>query len=367
MTTTRPQRFLTINPGSTSPKLATFVVKNDHLEREYEEVIRHGVEELAPFPEVPDQYPFRKKVLLGWLKSRGLSVRDINVFVGRGGLVKPIASGVYRVNALMLEHLRGQINGAHPCNLAGLLAHGLAGESGSEEAFIVDPAIVDEMVDVARLSGLPEIERVSKVHTLNHKAVGHAYAVSIGRRYAELNLVIVHLGGGISVAAHQRGRMIDVNNGLDGEGAFTPERTGGLPTGAFMALCYSGKYTLAEMRRNIRGAGGLVGYLGTNNAREVEERVKAGDPKAELVYRAMAWQIAKDIGAYAAVLDFDVDAIILTGGMAYDADFCAWIEKKVGKVAKVVRYPGGDEEMALANGVFLGMRGERPVLEYNPE
>jgi butyrate kinase len=361
-----PKRFLTINPGSTSTKLATFLVADDALQPEFQETIRHSVEELAPYPDLPEQFAFRQRVLIAWLAQKNLSIREIDIFVGRGGLIKPIPSGVYRVGTLMLEHLQQQIGGAHPCNLGGLLAHGLAREAGSDQAYIVDPAIVDEMVPEARLSGMPELPRISLVHTLNQKAVGHAFAHSIGKKYLDLNLVIVHMGGGFSIAAHQRGRMIDVNNGLDGEGAFTPERTGGLPTGALVNLCYSGEFTRAEMQRKIRGNGGLVAYLGSNDADVVEKRVIAGDPEAGLVYRAMAWQVAKDIGAYAAVLSFDVDAVILTGGLARSDLFCQWIEEKVARIARIVRYPGGDEEMALANGVFSGLRGERPVFDYVP-
>ncbi len=278
MTTAYPiRRILTINPGSTSTKLATFVPKGDKLEREFEENVKHSVEELAPYPDVPSQKEFRQKVLASWLQSKGLTVADVDVFVGRGPLVKPIPSGVYKVNTLMLEHMRQQVGGAHPTNVAGVIAHGLATAAGHDHAYIVDPAIVDEMIDVARLSGIPELPRQSKIHTLNQKAVAHAYAEKIGKKYTDLNLVIVHLGGGISVAAHQKGRMIDVNNGLDGEGAFTPERCGTVPIGAFLEMCFSGKYTHAEMKKKIRGNAGVVAYLGTNNMSEVEDRVLAGE------------------------------------------------------------------------------------------
>lgn len=360
------RRVLTINPGSTSTKLATFVVRNDKLEREYVETVRHSVEELAPYPDVPSQLKPRQAVLMSWLQSKGLAITDIDVFVGRGGLLKPISSGVYKVNPLMLEHLRAQVGGAHPSNLGGLIAHELAEAAGNDHAYIVDPVVVDEMIDLARLSGMPELPRISILHALNQKMVGYTFAESIGKKYADLNLVIVHLGGGISVAAHQKGRMIDVNNALDGEGAFTPERAGSIPVGGLIQMCYSGKYSLAEMKQKIRGKAGVVAYLGTNDMNEVEARVLAGDKEATLVYRAMAWQVSKEIGAYAACLAFDVDAIIITGGLARSGIFCDWIEAQVKKIARVVRYPGGDEEFALANGAFQSMRGERPLSEYKP-
>ena len=361
------RRFLTINPGSTSTKLATFTVAGDGLVPEHLGTVVHPVDELKRFADIPAQFEFRRDLVLAWLREKGLAVSDVDVFVGRGGFLRPIPSGAYRVNPVMIDHLRRQLTGRHPCNLGGLIAHGLATAAGTDQAYIVDPAIVDEMGDEARLSGLPEIPRVSKVHTLNHKAVGHRYAAQIGRKYTDLNLVIVHMGGGISIAAHQKGRMVDVNNGLDGEGAFTPERTGGLPVGDFMALCYSGRFTLEQMRRHTRGEGGMVAYLGTNDAGEVERRTLAGDEKAGLVYRAMAYQVAKDIGAYAAVLAFAVDAILLTGGLARSDLFCDWIAARVRKVAPVVRFPGGDEELALASGVWRGLRGENELREYRGE
>lgn len=362
---TPPHRYLTVNPGSTSTKVATFVVESGKLSLEHKETIQHAMERLSAFHDVPDQFEFRKALVLEWLAEHELSLADVDVFVGRGGFTKPIPSGVYRVNEIMADHLRKQLTGSHPCNLGGLIVRALAEEAErSENAFIVDPAIVDEMDEIARLSGMPDVPRVSKVHCLNHKAVGHAYAESIGKTYADLNLIIVHMGGGTSTAAHQRGRMIDVNNGLDGEGAFTPERSGGVPTGDFMQLCYSGRFTLDEMKKKIKGQGGLAAYLNTTDAVEVERRIEEGDEKAALVYRAMAYQIAKDIGAFAAVLSFEVDAILLTGGLAFGTEFCDWIEGRVGKIAPVVRYPGGDEEMALANGVHRGLAGKRSIREY---
>ncbi|MFZ2958112.1 MAG: butyrate kinase [Candidatus Ozemobacteraceae bacterium] len=361
------ERIVSINPGSTSTKIASFIVKDDKLVREFTGTIIHSSDDLKSFEEITDQFDFRKKLIINWLNENKLQLKDIDCFVGRGGFVDPIPSGAYKVDALMLEHLRLQKNGKHPCNLGGLIAHALAEEIGSDQAYIVDPVVVDEMCELARISGMPEISRLSKVHTLNHKAVGQLYAESIQREYKDLNLVIVHMGGGISIAAHQKGKMIDVNNGLNGEGAFTPERTGGLPTGDFMDLCYSGKYTHAEMGKKIKGQGGLVAYLKTNNAQEVAQKIKQGDEYSRKIFEAMAYQVAKDIGAYSAVLSFDVDAVLLTGGLAYNEIFCNWIIDRVRKIAPVVRFPGGDEEMALAKGVFLGLRGEKEIGNYREQ
>nr|WP_250160247.1 butyrate kinase [Caloranaerobacter azorensis] len=293
-----------------------------------------------------------------------MNLTKLSAVVGRGGLLKPIAGGTYKVNERMLEDLKVGVLGEHASNLGGILAHEIASQLNIP-AFIVDPVVVDEMEDVARISGMPELERKSIFHALNQKAVARRAAKELGKAYNEVNLIVAHLGGGISVGAHKNGRVIDVNNALDGEGPFSPERTGGLPVGDLVKLCFSGKYTLAEMKKKIKGNGGLVAYLGTNDAREVVKMIENGDKKAELVYKAMAYQVAKEIGSLAAVLEGKVDGIILTGGIAYDKRFTKWIIDRVSFISKVFVYPGEDEMIALAEGGLRVLRGEEEAKVYN--
>ena len=346
-------KLLTINPGSTSTKIGVF--EDDKII--FEKTLRHSNEELAAFEKICDQYEFRKNLILDCLKENNIELDSLSTVVGRGGLLKPIEGGTYIVNEPMLEDLREGLQGEHASNLGGIIACEIANQIGVN-AFIVDPVVVDELEEVARISGLKEIERKSIFHALNQMAVSRRYAKSIGKEYSELNLIVAHLGGGISVGAHKKGRVIDVNNALDGEGPFSPERTGGLPVGDLIKLCYSGDYTHEEVKKMIKGNGGLVSYLNTNDAREVEERIKNGDKYAELIYSAMAYQVGKEIGAKATVLKGKVDAIILTGGIAYDKIFISWIEDMVSFISKVIVYPGEDELTALAEGGFRILNGE---------
>ncbi len=346
-------KLLTINPGSTSTKIGVF--EDDKII--FEKTLRHSNEELAAFEKICDQYEFRKNLILDCLKENNIELDSLSTVVGRGGLLKPIEGGTYIVNEPMLEDLREGLQGEHASNLGGIIACEIANQIGVN-AFIVDPVVVDELEEVARISGLKEIERKSIFHALNQMAVSRRYAKSIGKEYSELNLIVAHLGGGISVGAHKKGRVIDVNNALDGEGPFSPERTGGLPVGDLIKLCYSGDYTHEEVKKMIKGNGGLVSYLNTNDAREVEERIKNGDKYAELIYSAMAYQVGKEIGAQATVLKGKVDAIILTGGIAYDKIFISWIEDMVSFISKVIVYPGEDELTALAEGGFRILNGE---------
>jgi butyrate kinase len=355
-------RILAINPGSTSTKISVF---DDHDDA-FTMNIKHTTEEICSFKCVMEQHSFRKDIIINELNQAGILLSSIEVVVGRGGLIKPIPGGVYRINDALLRDLKLEIMGTHPSNLGGLLAFEIASEIGDNiSSYIVDPVIVDELDEMARISGMPEIPRVSIFHALNQKAVARRYAREHWKKYEELNLIIVHLGGGITVGAHKEGRVIDVNNGLDGEGPFSPERSGSLPVGALIKLCYSGKYTYDELRKKITGQGGLVAYLGTNSAYEAGLKAKGGDKQALLVYKAMAYQVAKEIGAIATVLEGRVDAIILTGGIAYDEDFCKWIEERVGFISKVVIYPGEDEMKALAEGVYYALKGEIEIREYS--
>jgi len=354
-------RILAINPGSTSTKISVF---NDH-EDIFTKNLKHSVEELLPFSKIIDQYDFRKGIILNEIKGADIDISSIDAVVGRGGLVKPIDGGVYRVNDALIKDLRAEVMGEHASNLGGILANEIAREIGEKvESFIVDPVVVDEMEDLARISGIPEVPRISIFHALNQKAVARRYARENSLKYDDLNLIVVHMGGGVSVGAHKNGRVVDVNNALDGDGPFSPERSGQVPIGQLVKLAYSGKYEHKDIKKMIKGKGGLVAYLGTNDAYEVEKRVEKGDKEATYIYEAMAYQISKEIGCLATVLEGKVDAIILTGGVAYDKGFCGWIEKRAGFISKIVRYPGEDEMKALVEGTFYAIKGEMPIKEY---
>lgn len=352
-------RLLIINPGSTSTKIAIY----DNEKPVFEEVLRHSAEELAPYPTIYSQYQFRKDVILETLSRKDINLTKLSAVVGRGGLLHPIPSGTYEVNDRMVEDLRMGLLGQHASNLGGILAREIASQLNIP-AFIVDPVVVDEMEEVARLSGMPDIERISIFHALNQKAVARRAARDLGKSYEEANLIVAHLGGGISVGAHKKGRVVDVNNALDGEGPFSPERSGGLPAEGLLKLCFSGKYTMDEIKKKMVGKGGLVAYLKTNDAREVEKMIEEGNKEAELIYRAMAYQIAKEIGNCAAVLCGQVDAIVLTGGIAHSKMLTGWIKERVEFISQVMTYPGEDEMSALAEGGLRVLRGEEKAKEY---
>jgi butyrate kinase len=352
--------ILAINPGSTSTKFSLFEEEN----LVFEKTLRHTTEELAGFKKITDQFNFRKDLILNELAARKTVLGDIIAVVGRGGLIRPIESGIYRVNQKMKDDLNAGLSGSHACNLGGLIADDIAASLPGASAYIVDPVVVDELQPVARLSGHPAIERRSIFHALNQKAVARIYAASIGRIYEELSLVIAHMGGGVSVGAHKNGKVIDVNNALDGDGPFSPERTGGLPSGQLATLCFSGIYTHSEIKAMITGKGGMMAYLGTNNFMEICSMAEKGDQKALLVRNAVSYQIGKEIGAMAAVLDGKVDAVILTGGMAYQEANINCIRKMVEFIAKVVVYPGEDELKALAFNGLLALDGKIEIKDY---
>ena len=342
--------ILAINPGSTSTKFALFEEEN----LVFESNLTHSAAELSGFQKITDQFRFRKDLIMKELTARCRNLNDILVVVGRGGLVKPIESGIYKVNKRMTEDLTAGLLGQHASNLGGLIADDIASSLPSASAYIVDPVVVDEMEPLARISGHPAIERISIFHALNQKAVARTYASSLGRQYEEMNLIIAHMGGGISIGIHRQGRVIDVNNALDGDGPFSPERSGGLPSGQLADLCLSGKYTPDEIKSMITGKGGMVAYLGTNSFIEVCRIAEKGDKKAMLISEALAYQVGKEIGAAAAVLHGKVDAIILTGGLAYNQAHVERIRSMTGFIATVVVYPGEDEIRALAfNGLLV--------------
>ncbi len=338
---------LIINPGSTSTKIGVYDDENPILV----ETLRHSAEEIGKYKEIYDQLEFRKEVILQVLKEKGFDIKELSGVVGRGGLLKPIEGGTYSVNDAMIKDLKQGVLGQHASNLGGIIAH-------------EDPVVVDELEDVARISGMPEIDRKSIFHALNQKAVAKRYAKETNTSYEELNLIVAHMGGGISVGAHKQGRVVDVNNALDGEGPFSPERSGGLPVGDLVKLCFSGKYTMDEIKKKINGKGGIVGYLQTNDAKLVGDRVAEGDKEAKLIFDAMAYQVAKEIGRCATVLQGKVDAILLTGGIAYGKYIVEYIKERVEFISQVVVYPGEDELLALAEGGLRVLTGQEAAKEY---
>lgn len=352
--------IITINPGSTSTKVAVY--NND--EPLFEKNIKHSTEELEPFDKIADQFEFRKSIIHKEIENQGIDFNKVNAIVGRGGLVRPIESGVYEVNQKMVDDLREGARGEHASNLGGLIASDLLKDCPNAKAYIANPVVVDELEDIARISGHPIFPRKSIFHALNQKATARKHAKNIGREYEDINLIVVHLGGGISVGAHRKGRVIDVNNAIGGEGPFSPERAGTLPIKDIILACFSGKYTQEELLKMIIGKGGLAAYLDTNNAMEVENRVKQGDEKATFIYDAMAYQVAKMIGEMYTVLKGDVDNILITGGIAYDKWFVNRIEERVHKLAPLAVYPGENEMEALAANGLRAINKPEIVKEY---
>ncbi|WP_282013701.1 butyrate kinase [Marinifilum flexuosum] len=348
------RRILAINPGSTSTKIAVFQGDKSVFLKN----IKHTAEELAEFNQITEQFEFRKNIIMKEMVDAEIQIDLIEAVVGRGGLVKPIESGIYEVNDRLKEDLRVGILGEHASNLGGLIADNIAQSLPKAKAYIADPVVVDEMIDVARVSGHPEFQRVSIFHALNQKAIGRAFAQSVDKKYEDINVIVAHLGGGISVGAHLKGKVVDVNNALDGEGPFSPERSGSLPTGALAKMCFSGEYTLEEIKKMIKGEGGLVAHMGTNDAYEIELKAKDGDAKAKLIQDAMSYQVAKSIGEMAAVLKGEVEGILLTGGIAHNPDLVNYIKEMVSFIAPVVVYPGEDEMKALAMNGYMVLRNE---------
>ena len=353
-------RILAINPGSTSTKIAVY----QNAKALFLKTLRHSTEDLDRFEKITDQYEYRKKMIYQELEQAEIRLNLIRAVVGRGGLVKPIPSGVYKVNEAMKKDLQDSPLGEHASNLGGLIADDIAKSLPNAEAFIADPVVVDEMHNLARYSGHPEFERVSIFHALNQKAVARSHAKSIMRKYEDLNLIVVHLGGGISVGAHQKGKVIDVNQALDGDGPFSPERTGTLPVGALLKTAFSGKYNYEQMKKMVKGNGGIAAYLETNSAYDAEMRAADGDEKAKEVFEAMAYQVAKEVGGMSTVLRGEVDGILITGGIANSKWFVNLIIERVFKIAPVHVYPGEDEMRALATNGLLVLKGEVEPKEY---
>ena len=352
-------KSLIINPGSTSTKIGVF--EDETLL--FEETLRHSTEEIAQYASIVDQKDFRKNIIINLLKEKDFDINSLNMIVGRGGMLKPIPGGTYAVSDALLEDLKIGVQGQHASNLGGILAREI-GDSIGVPSYIVDPVVVDELMPEARLSGVPELPRISVFHALNQKAVAKRYAKEAGKAYDSLNLIVVHMGGGVSVGAHKAGKVIDVFNALDGDGAFSPERAGGVPSGALIKLCFSGKYSEKEIYKKICGNGGFNAYVNTNDMRDVAKMVDGGDEHAKLVRDAFILQVAKDMGSMACVLEGKVDQIIITGGIAYDKYVVSQLKERAGWIAPVTVYPGEDELLALVQGGLRVLNGEEKTMEY---
>jgi len=352
------ENILVVNPGSTSTKVAIF---NQEGKEIFNETISHSTEELSQFKSLLEQCPVRKKIILNTLKKKKIDFNSLRAIIGRGGVLKALEAGTYEVNNKLINDLKNSPI-EHASNLGGIIAHEIA-EEIAVPAYIADPVSVDEFTDIARISGLKEIERKSLLHTLNIRANAFRYAKEQGKKFEELNLIVAHLGGGISIAPIKKGKIIDVNNANDG-GPFSPERTGSLPNKALIHLCYSGEYSEKELYKLITHQGGLVSYLGTNDLREVMKKIDQGDKYAELIFEGMCYQIAKEIGAMAAVLKGKVEAIILTGGIAHSKILVNKIKDYTSWIAPVVVYPGEEEMKALAQAVIRAIDGVEKVKTY---
>ena len=352
-------KSLIINPGSTSTKIGVF--EDETLL--FEETLRHSTEEIASYASIVDQKDFRKQIILDLLKEKAFDIHSLQVVVGRGGMLKPIPGGTYAVSDGLLEDLKIGKQGQHASNLGGILAREI-GDSIVVPSYIVDPVVVDELMPISRYSGVPELPRTSVFHALNQKAVAKRYAKEQGKAYDSLNLIVVHMGGGVSVGAHEKGRVVDVFNALDGDGAFSPERAGAVPTGALIKMCFSGEYTEKEVYKKVVGNGGFNAYVGTNDMRDVEKMVQGGDQKAAEVREAFIMQVAKNIGSMACVLKGQIDQIIITGGIAYDKVVVGGLKERAGFLAPITVYPGEDELLALAQGALRVMSGEEKAMEY---
>lgn len=351
-------RILVINPGSTSTKIGVF---EDEVQL-FSKTLRHSAEKIAEFAAIADQKSWRKDLVMEALKENDFDVTTLSAVSGRGGLVAPLRGGTYATTDKLMADTAAGVGGQHACNLGGLIAREIGDELGIP-SFIVDPPVVDELAPVARYSGHPIIARRSTFHALNQKAVAKRYAKEVGKKYEDLNLLVCHMGGGISVGAHVKGSVIDTENALDGEGPFSPERAGSLPSGDLVRLCFSGKYTEAEIKKMLTGKGGLVAYVNSTDTKQLLIDAET-DPKIAEVMDAFHYQIAKEIGAMAAAMCGQIDQIILTGGVAYGRESVEAITKHVGWIAPITVYPGEDELLALTQGALRVLKGEEKLMEY---
>ena len=367
--------ILVINPGSTSDEVSFY--RGENLI--FHKVVRYSPEALKPYEKqkITAQYDFRKKMVLGAMAENKVELSEIHAVRGRGGLLKPIESGTYEINDKMIKDLNEALMGDHASNLGGILAKSIA-DTCKAPSFIADPVVVDEMEPLARYSGMPENPRISIFHALNQKRVGRHAARGLGKPYEECNFIIMHGGGGVSVGAHKQGRVVDVNNALDGDGPFTPQRSGGVPAGGLVKMCFSGEHTLADMKLKIKGRGGMIAYTGTSDMIALEKYILTGevlpgsglDPsvttreKAGEAVLAMAYQMAKEIAAMTAVLEGKVDAVVLTGGLAYDQIIVPELKRRIGWIAPVMLFPGGDEMSALRVAAETALKHPKKARKY---
>ncbi|KNZ42332.1 butyrate kinase [Acetobacterium bakii] len=347
------KKILVLNFGSTSSKISIF---QDEVEVN-KTSIAHNTATLNQFKSVIDQRDFRKKAVLEWLESINESIMSFDAIAPRGGNVHPIASGTYQVNQDMVDDLESGQYGVHASALASIIGYELFKAYGIP-AYTTDPIVVDEKIPEARLSGNRILKRTSNMHVLNHKATARIAALQIGKPYEECNFVVAHMGGGITIGAHYNGKIIDANNGFDSDGPFSPERSGSLPVGDLVRLCFSGQYDQLQILRMINGEGGMKSYLGEVDVRIIEDRIDKGDKEAILAYDAMAYQVAKEIGAYSVVSQEKLDAIVLTGGLAYSEKFTSKIISYMGFLAPVLIFPGENEALALAKGALRVLNKE---------
>lgn len=343
--------ILTINPGSTSTKIALF--KDNELE--FEQVLRHPAEELNQFNKLIDQYEYRKEKIINFLEEKSISLSDLNAISCRGGLIGPIPSGTYVIDESLFTRLSTDV--VHASNLAGIIGYNLSKEL-SIPAYITDPVTVDEMAPIAKITGIPGIERKSKFHALNQKAIARHAAKQLNKKYDESNFIVVHIGGGISVGAHLNGKVVDVNNVIDGDGPMAPTRAGSVPVEGVIDLCFSGKFTRSELKEYVSQRAGLTDYLGTSDVRDVQEMMEQGNEEAKMLYEAMAYQICKNVGAMATVLKGKIDGIVVTGGVAYSKQFIRLLKERIDFLGEVIVIPGEEEMLALAEGALRVLTGE---------
>jgi len=353
------KRILTINPGSTSTKIAVF----DDDKMVFKESLTHETERLAKFNDISEQLPYRTSMVIEALNKNNIPLESIDAFSGRGGGLVAVKGGTYEVNDKLLHHAQIGYTMKHASVLGAQIAHNLA-KINNKKAYVVNPVTVDEKQEIARITGIKGIYGQTVFHALNQKEVAHKYAKSIGKRYEDLNLIVVHLGGGISVGAHKNGKVIDVNNGLNGEGPFAPTRSGKVLATDLIDMCFSGKYTENEIKELITKKGGLISHLDTSDARDVVKMISEGNKYAKLVYDAMIYQVAKEVGAQSVVLKGEIDAIILTGGIAYEEYFVKELKEYIEFLGKIIIIPGEEEMQALANGVLRVLNGEEEAQEY---
>lgn len=354
------QLILVINPVTQSTQIAVY----NYRKQVFLTNIKHPAETLSSLKKIIDQHVYREKTIMDELIKTGINIHDIKIVVGRGGLLKPVSGGVYSVNEAMINDIKHPM-GEHESNLGGLIAYNIAKKIGRKvPAIIIDPASVDEMDEIAKISGMPDIQRKSILHTLNQRTIARNFTREIGHNYEDVNLIIAHLGKSISIGAHRKGKIVDVNNGLIGDGPMTTERSGIVPGGDLVELCFSGKFTKEQILKKMKGEGGVHAYIGISNSYEIEKRIEKGDKKAELVFSAVAYQIAKEIGSLSTVLNGEIDGILITGELAYSNFIINELTHRIKHLGLIRIYPGEDDMDAYAMYGYMVLAGEIEAKEY---